>query len=113
VAHNLPTADAHDQKIIAQQAWFVNKNDARKKLSFVRTRIGDHSAHPLITTLHPHEHAPSANLSRQPSTDSCASLDDTELRRCGDQATSITSVKRLTTEAGDDGGSWRPGRPAS
>jgi len=53
-------------KIIAQQASFVNQNDA--KPSFVRTRIGNRSGHPLIPILHPCERAPSANLSRQPST---------------------------------------------
>jgi hypothetical protein len=32
------------------------------------------------------ERAPSANLSRQLFSDSCAALDDAELYRCGDQA---------------------------
>jgi len=54
------TTDAHNKKIIAQRAWYVNQNDARAKLSFVRTRIGSRGAHPLIPILHPggHNRAP-------------------------------------------------------
>jgi hypothetical protein len=47
-------------KVIAQQASFVNQNDA--KPSFVRTRIGSRGR-PLITILHPGERIPSASLS--------------------------------------------------
>jgi hypothetical protein len=63
------------------------QNYARKDLHFVGTRIGDRSAHPLITTLHPCERIPSANLSRQPFTDSCAALDNAERCRCVNLAT--------------------------
>jgi hypothetical protein len=50
-------------KVIAQQAWYVKSKMMRAKyFHFVRTRIGNRGADPLIPTLHLCERAPSANL---------------------------------------------------
>jgi hypothetical protein len=47
------TTDAHDYKSYRATGMVCQiQNDARKKLSFVRTCIGSGGAHPLITILH-------------------------------------------------------------